>query len=59
MNRKQPTESARLGLQLEPELRVAIEAEAERRHAPISYVVRAMLRDQLAIMSSPNQASAR
>jgi hypothetical protein len=51
MNRKQTGPNARLGLQLEPDLRAAIEVEAERRRAPMSYVVRSLLRAQLEAIS--------
>lgn len=57
MNRKPTCRNARLGLALEPELRVAIENEAARRHAPISYVVRALLRAQLAQLSTERVAA--
>lgn len=57
MNRKSPIRSARLGLALEPELRAAIEHEAARRHAPISYVVRALLREQIAALSAGKVAA--
>lgn len=57
MNRKPACRNARLGLALEPELRVAIENEAARRHAPISYVVRALLRAQLAQLSTEKVAA--
>lgn len=52
MRNRTARKTDRLGLFLEPELRAAIEVEAERRRAPMSYVVRTMLREQLAALSA-------
>jgi hypothetical protein len=58
LNRAKKTE--RIGLVLDPQMRATIEAEALRRDASMSGVIRNMLRDQLAaIVSGANQAPAR
>lgn len=43
-----------VGLFVEPDLRATIEGEARRRNLKISRFVRAMLRDQLAILMLPS-----
>ena len=50
MRKRRATKTERLTLAVEPQLRASIDAEAERRHMPISTIVRMMLRDQLAVM---------
>lgn len=57
MRNRTARKTARLGIFLEPELRAAIENESARRHAPISYVVRALLREQLAALSAGKVAA--
>lgn len=59
MRKRRATKTERLTLAVEPQLRASIDAEAERRHVPLSSIVRTMLRDQLAVLSLPSQASAR
>lgn len=43
---------------VEPELRAAVEAEAERRDTSLSSTVRALIRAQLATLRSGQQAAA-
>lgn len=43
---------------VEPELRAAVEAEAERRDTSLSSTVRALIRAQLATIRSGQQAAA-
>jgi hypothetical protein len=55
-----PKNTERVGLMLDPQMRAVIEAEAARRDASMSGVIRTMLRDQIAALSAPNsQAGAR
>jgi hypothetical protein len=51
MRHRRATKTERLTLAVEPQLRARIDAEASRRHMPISTIVRMMLRDQLDAMS--------
>lgn len=54
-----PKRTATLICGVEPELRAAVEAEAQRRDTSISSTVRALIRAQLAAMQGNAPAAAR
>lgn len=60
MRRSRTNKTGRFGLVMDPQMRVAIEREAEQRDLPMSCVVRLLLRDHLATLaaSSSNQTAA-
>jgi hypothetical protein len=59
MRKRRATKTERLTLAVEPQLRARIDAEAERRHVPLSSIVRTLLRDQLAVISGQSAQAAR
>lgn len=58
MRRTHVRKTEYVGLFVEPNLRATIEGEARRRNLKISRFVRAMLRDQLAILMLTSERSA-
>lgn len=54
MRRSRTKKTGRFGLVMDPQMRVAIEREAEQRGLPMSCIVRLLLRDHLASLASSN-----
>ncbi len=58
MHRSKAKRTAQIICGVEPELRAAVEAEAERRDTSISSTVRALIRAQLAALNSGQMQAA-
>ncbi len=55
MRHSKTKKTGRFGLVMDPQMRVAIEREAEQRDLPMSCVVRLLLRDHLALLAEQSR----